>query len=127
MGLMGVSTAGEVALCHRFAGSEEHRLGNVWEGVDPRRQRDFLEDHHLAEKTDCSRCWARPLCAGGCYHEAYTRYGETVRPNLHYCDWIRGWTDVCLRVYGELAAGNPGFLQQFDEENSDETSNATQP
>ena len=24
-----------------------------------------------------SRCWARPLCAGGCYHEANTRYGET--------------------------------------------------
>ncbi len=29
IGLMGVSTDGEVALCHRFAGSEDHSLGNV--------------------------------------------------------------------------------------------------
>ena len=63
----------------------------------------FLEKHHIDDKTDCSRCWARPLCSGGCYHEAHTRYGDTARPNLHYCDWIRGWTDVCLQIYGELA------------------------
>jgi uncharacterized protein len=56
------------------------------------------------------------LCSGGCYHEAHTRYGETIRPNLHYCDWIRGWTDVCLQIYGELAARNPAFLAQFDDE-----------
>ena len=26
-----------------------------------------------------ARCWARPLCSGGCYHEAHTRYGDTTR------------------------------------------------
>ena len=35
-----------------------------------------------------------PLCSGGCYHEAHTRYGETAHPNLHYCEWIRGWTET---------------------------------
>ena len=39
---------------------------------------------------------------------------DTAKPNLHYCDWIRGWTDVCLRIYGELAERNPAFLAQFD-------------
>ena len=37
------------------------------------------------------------MCSGGCYHEAHTRYGDTTHANLHYCEWIRGWTDVCLR------------------------------
>ena len=36
LGLMGVATDGEVALCHRFAGSAEHRLGNVRDGHRPR-------------------------------------------------------------------------------------------
>lgn len=67
------------------------------------------------EKT-ISTCRARPLCSGGCYHEAHTRHGDTERPNLHYCDWIRGWTDVCLEIYGELAVRNPAFLTQFDDE-----------
>jgi uncharacterized protein len=85
-------------------------------GVDKLVQIGFLEKHHIDHKTDCAQCWARPLCSGGCYHEAHTRYGETIRPNLHYCNWIRGWTDVCLQIYGELAERNPAFLAQFDNE-----------
>jgi uncharacterized protein len=114
LGLMGVATDGDVALCHRFAGSDSHKLGTVFDGVDHSRQDDFLMNHHIANKTDCATCWARPLCAGGCYHEAHTRYGSTVEPNLHYCDWIRSWTNTCLEVYGTLAERAPEFLTQFD-------------
>jgi uncharacterized protein len=114
LGLLGVATDGDVALCHRFAGSDAHKFGTVRDGIDRDAQYAFLQAHHIANKTDCSVCWARPLCAGGCYHEAHTRYGETTRPNLHYCNWIRGWTDVCLQIYGELSERNPAFLAQFD-------------
>jgi uncharacterized protein len=114
LGLLGVSTDGDVALCHRFAGSDAHKLGTVRDGIDRAAQAAFLEQHHIADKTDCSRCWARPLCSGGCYHEAHVRYGTTRRPNLHYCEWIRGWTDTCLQVYGELSERNPAFLARFD-------------
>jgi uncharacterized protein len=114
LGLLGVSTDGDVAVCHRFAGSEAHQLGTVRDGIDRTAQQDFLEHHHINDKTDCHTCWARPICAGGCYHEAHTRYGSTTGPNLHYCEWIRGWTHTCLEIYGELAVKNPGFLRQFD-------------
>jgi uncharacterized protein len=114
LGLLGVATDGDVALCHRFAGSEAHKFGDVRHGIDRQAQTAFLETHHIDDKTDCSACWARPLCSGGCYHEAHTRYGDTTHPNLHFCEWIRGWTDVCLRVYGELSQRNPGYLAQFD-------------
>ena len=116
LGLMGVSTDGRVALCHRFAGSDDHGFGTVRDGVSWARQQEFLESHHVVNKTDCQTCWARPICAGGCYHEAHTRYGATTRPNLHYCEWIRGWTHTCLEIYGELAERNPDFLRQFDDE-----------
>jgi uncharacterized protein len=114
LGLMGVATDGDVALCHRFAGSDEHRLGSVSGGIDRAKQEGYLERHHIASKTDCATCWARPLCAGGCYHEAHTRYGSTAQPNLHYCEWIRAWTNTCLEVYGTLAERQPAYLEQFD-------------
>lgn len=114
MGLLGVATDGDVALCHRFAGSETHSIGTVKDGVDRMLQDEFLTRHHIEGKTDCSKCWARPLCAGGCYHEAHTRYGDTQRPNLHYCEWIRSWTHACLEVYGTIAEQRPEFLQQFE-------------
>jgi uncharacterized protein len=114
LGLMGVATDGDVALCHRFAGSDTHKIGSVTDGVDRAKQEDFLMRHHIANKTDCSTCWARPICAGGCYHEAHTRYGASERPNLHYCEWIRRWTNTCLEVYGTLAERRPEYLAQFD-------------
>jgi len=118
LGLLGVSTDGDVALCHRFAGSDAHKFGTVRDGIDREAQTQFLEQHHIADKTDCQTCWARPLCSGGCYHEAHVRYGTTQRPNLHYCEWIRGWTDTCLQIYGELSERNPDFLARFDREES---------
>jgi uncharacterized protein len=113
LGLMGVATDGEVALCHRFAGSPEHSIGSVSKGVDREKQGKFLEDHHIASKTDCHTCWARPICSGGCYHEAHVRYGDSSHANLHYCTWVRSWTHTCLTIYGALAEKNPAFLARF--------------
>ena len=44
LGLMGVATDGNVALCHRFAGSEEHTIGSVDGGIDREKQARFLVD-----------------------------------------------------------------------------------
>ncbi|MDH5758712.1 MAG: quinohemoprotein amine dehydrogenase maturation protein [Gemmatimonadota bacterium] len=114
LGLMGVATDGNVSLCHRFAGSDEHTIGSVADGVDRERQQAFLVDHHIRNKPACHTCWARPICSGGCYHEAHVRYGESSAPNLHYCTWVRSWTHTCLEFYGTLAERNPSFLARFD-------------
>ena len=115
LGLVGVAPSGDIAPCHRFVDSDTHKLGHLSTGVDRAVQADFLERGGIQRKPECHTCWARPVCSGGCYHEAYVRYGDTGHANLHYCDWIRGWTDVCLRIYGEIAARNPKFLERFDE------------
>jgi uncharacterized protein len=115
LGLLGVGPSGDIAPCHRFVDSDAHALGHISTGIDKEKQADFLRRGHINSKYDCHTCWARPLCAGGCHHEAFVRYGDTGHPNLHYCDWIRDWTDICLEIYGAIAAKNPGFLQQFAE------------
>ena len=115
LGLLGVSPSGDIGLCHRFVDSPAGKIGHIDSGVDRESQAAHLERAHINNKYDCQTCWARPVCSGGCYHEAYVRYGDMSHANLHYCDWIRGWTDVCLRVYGEIAARNPKYLERFDE------------
>ncbi len=116
LGLLGVGPSGDLAPCHRFVDSDEHAMGNVLEGgLDKAKQKVFLDKGHIGAKFDCHSCFARPLCAGGCHHEAFVRYGDTGHPNLHFCDWIRGWTDLCLNIYGEIAVRNPSFLEQFDQ------------
>jgi len=115
LGLVGVGPSGDIAPCHRFVDSDTHALGNVNTGIDREKQHAFLDRGHIKGKYDCHTCFARPLCAGGCHHEAFVRYGDTGHANLHYCDWIRDWTDTCLNIYGAISAQNPGFLQQFAE------------
>lgn len=115
LGLMGVGPSGDIAPCHRFVDSDTHSLGNISTGIDREKQASFLARGHIGAKYACHTCWARPLCAGGCHHEAFVRYGDTGHPNLHYCDWIRGWTDTCLRIYGTVMAQNPEFLEKFAE------------
>ena len=115
LGLMGVGPSGDIAPCHRFVDSDAHALGNLKTGVDREKQSAFLARGNINRKYDCHTCWARPLCAGGCHHEAFVRYGDTGHPNLHYCDWVRDWTDACLRIYGAISALNPEFLAKFAE------------
>ena len=115
LGLVGVGPSGDIAPCHRFVDSDTHALGHITTGIDREKQADFLRRGHIGSKYDCHTCWARPLCAGGCHHEAFVRYGDTGHPNLHFCDWIRDWTDTCLHIYGAISARNPDFLQQFAE------------
>ncbi len=115
LGLLGVGPSGDIAPCHRFVDSDVHALGHISTGLDREKQNAFLDRGHIDTKYDCHTCWARPLCAGGCHHEAYVRYGDTGHPNLHYCDWIRDWTDTCLQIYGAIAAKNPDFLEAFAE------------
>jgi uncharacterized protein len=115
LGLVGVGPSGDIAPCHRFVDSDTHALGNIATGMDRAKQQAFLDRGHIDAKPVCHTCFARPLCAGGCHHEAYVRYGDTGHANLHYCDQIREWTDLCLRIYGAIQAQNPEFLQHFAE------------
>lgn len=115
LGLLGVDPSGSLSPCHRFVDSDEHALGDVHTGIDQDKREDFLNRGHVAAKYECGSCWARPLCAGGCHHEAFVRYGDTGHANLHYCDWIRSWTNTCLEIYGTVSVRNPEFLEKFSE------------
>lgn len=114
LGLLGVSTEGDLNLCHRFVESKAHKVGDVTTGIDESVRTAFLQQAHVDQKTDCRQCFARPLCAGGCYHEAHVRYGDATVANLHYCEWIRGFVDLGLRSYARILTRNPKFFARFE-------------
>lgn len=116
LGLLGVSTEGDLGLCHRFVESGEHEVGSVESGIDEEKRQQFLRDGHISTKPECQTCFARPHCSGGCYHEAQVRYGDASHANVHHCDWVRAWTDLGLAAYARIAVGNPAFLDRLDGE-----------
>ena len=115
LGLMGVATDGDVALCHRFAGSDAHKLGTVADGIDrDGAERVPRDAPHRRTRPTASTCWARPICSGGCYHEAHTRYGDTTEaePALLRVD-PRLDRHLPAGVRGTVGA-KPGVSTQFD-------------
>jgi uncharacterized protein len=95
-GYLGVSADGELAACHRFVGDEEGAMGSLAEGIDRRRQAEWLAARHVHRQEPCRSCWARYLCGGGCHH-------ETIRRGRPACDFIRGWLHYCLEAYLRLS------------------------
>lgn len=100
-GYMGVSSDGELYACHRFVNDEEGHLGNLEDGIDPKKQGKWLSQRHLeAQGSACNSCWARYMCSGSCHHEVIKRG----RPA---CDYIRGWLDYCMGLYADLMKADP--------------------
>ena len=101
-GYFSVSANGDWYACHRAIGTPEYKLGNN-EGLDSKRRLNFLSTKHVHSQSDCSNCWARYLCSGGCHQEASSR-------SLSSCGFIRDWLEFCLTTYCELSAGFPDFF-----------------
>jgi uncharacterized protein len=94
-GYLGVSADGELSACHRFVGDEAGAMGSLNDGVDRKRQAEWLTERHVHRQEPCRSCWARYLCGGGCHHEVIHRG----RPA---CDYIRGWLHYCLEAWVRL-------------------------
>jgi uncharacterized protein len=110
VGLLAVDRKGGLNLCHRFTGSELPVFGNVESGIDGERLGEFLGRAADRSGTHCATCRIRNLCAGGCYHEAYARFGDPLHRTYHYCDLLRRWVDFGVYVYSEIMTRNPGFF-----------------
>ena len=110
VGLLAVSTEGQLALCHRFTGTSFPSFGDVNTGVAQEELSSFLTEAQQMHPV-CQGCSARSICAGGCYHEAYVRQGNAQSPTFTHCDFIREWLDFGIECYGEIMRSNPGFFK----------------
>ena len=113
VGMVAVDHEGDVNLCHRFTGSELPRFGDVEHGLDKAGLNDFLNQRIAQRENGCNTCRIRNLCAGGCYHESYARYGDPVKPTFHYCDLMRDWVDFGISVYTRILEQNPGYFHRY--------------
>ncbi|MDX5298832.1 MAG: radical SAM protein [Gammaproteobacteria bacterium] len=96
-GYLGVSASGNLYACHRFVDDDAGAMGDLSHGVDQTRQSQWLAERHVHQQSPCRQCWARYQCGGGCHHEVIGR-GRAA------CDYVRGWLQYCMGVYGRLGA-----------------------
>ncbi len=66
---------GDLYPCHQFVGMEEFKMGDVWNGVHNLDKRQEFEKCNVYAKDDCTKCWAKLYCSGGCAANSYNFNG----------------------------------------------------
>jgi uncharacterized protein len=108
--MLAVDQQGKLNLCHRFTGSALPTFGDVESGVARAELGAFLERRLDLRDRPCETCRIRNLCAGGCYHESWSRYGDPIHPTLHYCDRMRRWIDYGIGAYARIQDARPEWF-----------------
>lgn len=73
---MAVTPWGDLYPCHQFVGDEKFKLGNIWEGVTNHPIQDEFKSCNVYARPECSDCWAKLYCSGGCAANAYHATGS---------------------------------------------------
>lgn len=110
LGFFAVSPDGGLYLCHRFNEDERFKMGNIYDGLDRKKQKQLLEELHVENKQSCQSCSLKNICTGGCYYEALERHRDYRKPNMHYCNWMHEWTTIGLKAFVRISEENPHFI-----------------
>ncbi len=75
---MAVTPWGDLYPCHQFVGDEKFLLGNIYDGVINNNLREEFRECNVYSRDECTDCWAKFYCSGGCAANAYHASG-TIR------------------------------------------------
>lgn len=104
---VGISCSGDVYLCHRFVGMNEYRLGNVYEAE---LKRDAYLERSLYIIDKCSDCFAKYVCAGGCYYDNLARTGSLHEPSENTCSLMKRVMELTAYIVANLNTENKEYL-----------------
>lgn len=106
--LLAVSTDGGIYACHRFIGNEKYKIGDLDQGFyeDSSLRKDLFARSVETEK-DCEKCFAKYLCAGGCFHERSQLFSQT------FCQIYTHLLAQAIRIYVELEIHHPAAFERM--------------
>ncbi|MBO5772517.1 MAG: thioether cross-link-forming SCIFF peptide maturase [Clostridia bacterium] len=73
---MAVTPWGDLYPCHQFVGDEQFKLGDVYKGVTNFELQNQFKQCNVYAHAECSDCWAKLYCSGGCAANAYHATGK---------------------------------------------------
>ncbi len=86
---MAVTPWGDLYPCHQFVGEEKFKLGDIWNGVTNTEIQKEFADCNVYTRPECSDCWAKLYCSGGCAANAYHATGSVNGVYKYGCELFR--------------------------------------
>jgi uncharacterized protein len=115
--LVAITTKGDIFPCPRFVEIQEYKLGNIFDGINRKRQEDFMEYADVDTRDKCKDCWARYICGGECYYLSVIHTGGLKTTSEVHCHYYRCLAETSLALYAAITekCGNSllNFLMLF--------------
>ena len=99
-----ITPEGDIYPCHQFVGREEYKLGTLATGVVKPDLVQKFRHNHVMTKKECSTCWARFFCSGGCHANADLINGDISKPYQYGCKLQKKRLECAIVLQAILAA-----------------------
>ncbi len=93
-----VAPDGTVYPCHQFDGIKSVALGNVFDGINNDELRKKFYYCSVPTKNDCSECWAKYYCSGGCMANSFKFNGDINMPYKPACELMKKRVECALAI-----------------------------
>lgn len=104
---------GKIYPCAHFVGAKGQAIGDVQKGVKSESKKLFL-NQVVDKREKCNKCWARYLCGGGCYYQAWLANKDIKKPDLVKCELIKHFIKLQAYFISELMLKKPDILRKLD-------------
>lgn len=100
---LAITPTGDIYPCHQFVGKEEFKIGNLDEGIKNEDLREEFRTSNIFTKEDCSKCWAKFYCSGGCHANNYYNTGDLHQAYKMGCELEKKRIECAIAI---LASGD---------------------
>lgn len=102
---LAVMADGSLYACHGLAGVPAFHMGRADdpESADFERVRQTFHGLDVRSVSECDACWARYLCGGSCYANAWFKTGTVKRPDPKHCITFKRVAEKVVAAFVETA------------------------
>lgn len=102
---LAVTPEGDLYPCHQFVGNEDFKMGNVSDGIQKTELRNEFRQANVFSKEECSSCWAKFYCSGGCHANAYNFNNDIKNPYKIGCEMEKKRIECAISITANLNQG----------------------
>lgn len=102
-----VTPWGDLYPCHQFVGEEAYKMGDIWNGVTAEETRDKFKMCNVYAREECSDCWAKLYCSGGCAANGYHATGDITGVYEYGCELFKKRMECAIML--QIARKNEGL------------------
>ena len=120
-----VGADGTLYPCHRFVGMRQWQIGNITEGPDLEKCKDFWRNYRKSISEKCNSCWLWTLCKGPCPWETAQGDGTFSGPRANSCRHAEQYIKNAVCFYAKLK--QEGISLKTEDKPATNNSSSKQP